>query len=70
MNTKYDVDEIIYVPFVVSRIEIEGTDFNGVEKQIKYRLVRRDELSGAAITVTEKDCERMFPCIKRASDFK
>ncbi len=70
MNTKYDVGEIVYVPFVVNRIEIEGTEYNGIEKKIKYHLGGSGALLGSAITVTEKDCERMFPFIKRASDFK
>lgn len=69
MNTKYDVDEIIYLPFVVNRIEIEGTDYNGVEKRILYRLIGRGNMAGAALTISEKDCVLMTPCVRRASDF-
>lgn len=70
MNTKYEIDEIIYLPFVVNRIEIEGKDFNGVAPKVKYHLIGKNAITGTYIQIDEKDTNKAVFPIKTARDFK
>lgn len=68
MNTKYDINEILFLPFVVNKIEImyEGND----QPTILYQLLGKNAVSGTVVTITEKGTNN--PCfpVKTAEDFK
>lgn len=71
METKYDIDEIIYLPYKVRKIEIESKDFNGVGTIVKYLLVGEGVMENASICLNQKDMIHSYiHPVKTQRDFK
>ena len=70
IQTKFDVDEIVYIPFVVNRIEIDGASFNGVKRKVIYQLKGKNVMDGSCVEVEEKDFDKPGFEVKTARDFK
>ncbi len=70
-QTKFDVDEIVYIPFVVNRIEIDGVSFTGRKRKVIYQLKSQNVINGATcIEVEETDFNKPGFETKTARDFK
>jgi len=69
-QTKFDVDEIIYIPFIVNKIEIESANFNGVKRKVIYKLRGKNALDGCCMAVEESDFNKPGYEVKTARDFK
>ena len=69
-QTRFDVDEIIYIPFVVNSITIEGVHFNGVKPKVIYQLRGRNPMNGSYVEVEETDFNKPGFEVKTARDFK
>lgn len=67
---KYDVDEIVYIPFVVNSITIEGVNFNGVKRKVIYQLKGKNAMDGSYVEVEETDFDKPGFEVKTARDFK
>lgn len=70
IKTKFEVDEIIYIPFVVSLIQIEGVNFNGVKQKVIYQLKGKNVMDGDYVEVEETDFNKPGFEVKTARDFK
>lgn len=70
IQTKFDVDEIVYIPFVVNRIEIEGVSFNGAKRKVIYQLKGKNVMDGSYVEVEETDFNKPGFEVKTARDFK
>lgn len=69
-QTKFEVDEIVYIPFVVNRIEIDGVNFNGVKRKVIYQLKGKNVMDGSCVEVEETDFNKPGFEVKTARDFK
>lgn len=70
IKTKFDVDEIVYIPFVVSLIQIEGVNFNGVKQKVIYQLKGKNVMDREYVEVEESDFNKPGFEVKTARDFK
>ena len=71
MKTKYDINQIIYVPFVINKISIAPKERCNApdEAEITYLISGKGAARGTTITSDEKEFYSGWLPVKTAEDF-